>query len=157
MGNNCLSFHPLAILLQIVFNIEMVPHINFFLNKLFLILIGLRLIMIEHSPCIWGNTFCGSVFVINVTLSEALFCYLGRCSITDTTCVSLRYQCYITLTNEGVPHSTSHTYLFSFFFRPFYAAHLHWSMLYNIGIPNGTQMVWGKIKYKHTQLVCYTF
>jgi len=48
--------------------------------------------------------------------------------------VPLGYQCYITLTIEGVSHSTSNAYLFSFLFRPSHVAHLHWPMLYNIGI-----------------------
>ena len=55
--------------------------------------------------------------------------------LQDTTCVPLGYQCYITLANEGVPRNTSHACLFSFLFRPSYVAHLHWPMLYNIGIP----------------------
>jgi hypothetical protein len=46
-----------------------------------------------------------------------------------TTCVPLGCQCYITLINERVPHMTSHAYIFSFLFRPFCVAHLHWSML----------------------------
>jgi len=52
----------------------------------------------------------------------------------DSTCALLGCQCYITLVNEGV-FSTSHAIFFYFLFKPSYDAHLHWSMLYNIGIP----------------------
>lgn len=52
----------------------------------------------------------------------------------DTSCVPLKYQCYIILVNEDVLHSTSHAYFISFLFTHSYVSHLHWSMLYNIDI-----------------------